>query len=122
MRPCCVVSSVVGASPRAASRAAPRVGLAGLALGVVIAGSTPATAYAQAWVGDQGSLDVNLGYNLAISAKVIRAGGVSLPLSFLKYTGNKTMYPHPGGGKYDDGATHATLTDLKAAVRYQLLE
>jgi hypothetical protein len=151
MRPCRVVSSVVVASLRAASQAASRAALAGLALGLVIAGSTPITASAQAWVGDKGSLDVSLDYNLAISSKVIRDGdltdledagttsheialggeyvilpklaaSVSLPLAFLKYTGNKTMYTHTGGGKYDDGDTHATLTDLKAAVRYQVLE
>jgi hypothetical protein len=131
MRPCRVVSSVVVA--------------------LAVAGSTATTAHAQAWVGDKGSLDVNLDYNLAISSKVIEDGdapdlpdagttsheivlggeyvilprlaaSVALPLAFLKYTGNKTMYMHPGGGKYDDGKTHATLTDLKAAVRYQVLE
>jgi hypothetical protein len=143
MRPCRVVSSVVVASPRTA--------LAGLALGLVAAGSTPTTAHAQAWVGDKGSLDVSLDYNLAMSDKVIEDGdapdlvdagtttheivlggeyvilprlaaSVSLPLAFLKFTGNQMMYPHPGGGRYDDGKTHTTLTDLKAAVRYQVLE
>ena len=142
MRPCRVVS-------RAVARALTFV--LGVALGLVLGVLAPATAHAQAWVGDKGSLDVNLDYNLAISSKVIRdadlddlpdagsttheivlggeyvimpklAASVSLPLSLLKYTGNKTMYTHGGGGKYDDGNTHATLTDLKAAVRYQLLE
>jgi hypothetical protein len=137
MRPCRVVSSVVAALA--------------FTIALVLGVSAPTTAHAQAWVGDKGSLDVSLDYNLAISNKVIRDGdltdlpdagsttheislggeyvilpklaaSVSLPLSLLKYTGNKTMYPHLGGGKYDDGATHATLTDLKAAVRYQLLE
>jgi hypothetical protein len=121
-------------------------------IGLLIAlASMWSTAHAQAWVGDKGSLDVSLDYNLAISSKVIRDGGqadlpdagtttqqvtlggeyvairnlaasISLPLVFLKYTGNLTMYPHAGGGKYDDGATHATLTDLRATARYQLFE
>jgi|SRR5689334_5140789 len=123
----------------------------GLAVGVVAAGSAWSAAHAQAWVGDQGSLDVSLDYNLAISNKVIRDGGqtdlpdagtttqeftlgaeyvplpklavgVALPFVLLKYTGNLTMYPHNGGGRYDDGLTHSTLTDFRAAARYQLLE
>lgn len=136
MRPCRVVPSA----------------LAPVLIGLLIAlASTWSTAHAQAWVGDKGSLDVSLDYNLAISSKVIRDGGqadlpdagtttqqvtlggeyvairnlaasISLPLVFLKYTGNLTMYPHAGGGKYDDGATHATLTDLRATARYQLFE
>ena len=44
------------------------------------------------------------------------------PFGALKYTGNKTAYPHPGGGSYDDGKTHTTLTDLRGGVRYQVLE
>ena len=107
-------------------------------------------AHAQAWVEDKGNLGLNLDYNLAISDKIVHdstmatpdAGtttqefaisaeyipiphlGVtaSLPLVLLKYTGDKTLYPHPGGGSYDDGATHTTLTDLRAGVRYQVLE
>ena len=106
-------------------------------------------AHAQAWVGHKGGLDVELDYNLAISDTVVVAGdedfadagtttqqitfgveytpieklavGVTLPLVFLKYTGNKMIYPHPAGGKYDDGKTHATLTDLRAGGRYQVL-
>jgi len=118
-------------------------------------------AHAQAWVGDKGSLDVSLDYNLGISNKVIgdskldidpaQAGNqskfpdagttthqialaaefvplrnlavtVGLPFVFLKYTGNKTAYPHPGGGSYDDGTTFKTPTDLRTGVRYQMLE
>lgn len=134
MRPCRVISNLVVAS-----------------LALVAAGSAWNTAHAQAWVGDKGSLDVSFDYNLGISSKVIRDGGqsdfpdagtttqeltlgaqyvplpklsidVALPLVFLKYTGNLTMYPHRGGGRYDDGLTHSTLTDLRAAARYQLLE
>jgi hypothetical protein len=40
----------------------------------------------------------------------------------LTYTGNKTAYPHPGGGSYDDGDMHTTLTDLRVGARYQVLE
>ncbi len=109
-----------------------------------------ADARAQAWVGDQGALDLSLDYNLGISDKVVADEGpdfpdagttsqqftigaeytpipklavtVALPLVLLKYTGDKTLYPHPGGGSYDDGDTHATLTDLRAGVRYQVLD
>jgi hypothetical protein len=140
MRPCRVISSVVVAPLHV-----------GLALGLVAVGSASSTAHAQAWVGDRGSLDVSLDYNLAVSDKVIRDGGesdlpdagtttqeftlgaeyvvlpklavaVALPIELLKYTGSLTMYPHNGGGRYDDGLTHSTLTDLRAAVRYQLLD
>jgi hypothetical protein len=107
-------------------------------------------AHAQAWVGGQGELDLSLDYNLAVSGKVVGDGdieydnagttthqitlggeyvpiprlavGVALPLAFLKYTGDQVLFPHPGGGRYDDGDTHATLTDLRAGARYQILE
>jgi hypothetical protein len=107
-------------------------------------------AHAQAWVDDKGHLEFSLGYNLGISDTVIVDKGsdgpdagattheitlageyvpiqhlavsVGLPLVLIEYTGNKTAYPHPGGGSYDDGNIHATLTDLRAGVRYQLLE
>ena len=119
----------------------------GLCLGIVATGST---ARAQAWVGGKGEVDASLDYNLGISDKVVGDQNVefpdagttthqitlaaeyvpiehlaveaSLPMGFFKYTGSKTAYPHPGGGRYDDGSTHATLTDLRAAVRYQVLE
>lgn len=149
MRPCRVDSSDIAAPHRMGRMG--RLGMSGLALGLLALGSMWSTAHAQAWVGDKGSLDVNLDYNLAVSSKVIRDGGetdlpdagtttqqftlgaeyvpmrnlavaVSLPLVLLKYTGNLTMYPHAGGGRYDDGLTHSTLTDLHAAVRYQLLD
>lgn len=107
-------------------------------------------AHAQAWVGDKGHLEFSLGYNLGISDTVIVDEGpdgpdagattheislageyvpvqhlavsVGLPLVLIEYTGNKTAYPHPGGGRYDDGNIHTTLTDLRAGARYQLLE
>jgi hypothetical protein len=112
--------------------------------------SLESTAHAQAWVGYKGSLDADLDYNLGISDKVLGSGGLdfpdsgttshqitlgaeyvpidklavnlSLPIVFLKYTGNKTAYAHPGGGEYDDGDLHTTLTDLRAQVRYQILD
>jgi hypothetical protein len=46
---------------------------------------------------------------------------VSLPFVALKYTGDKTAYPHPGGASYDNGKTHATLTDLRSTIRYAVL-
>src|SRR5690349_17593765 len=95
-------------------------------------------AHAQAWVGDRGNLDISLDYNLGTSSKVVETNGmsfpnagstthqftlgveyvpirllavdVSLPFVALKYTGDKTLYPHPGGGTYDDGSYHTTLT------------
>lgn len=106
------------------------------------------TAHAQAWVGPKGSLDLSLDYNLGISDKVVGDGSlefphagvqthqftldaeyviipklavdVSLPFIAIKYTG--MGYPHPGGGTYDDGKFHTTLTDLQGRFRYQLLD
>lgn len=117
---------------------------------LVALGSAWHDAHAQAWVADKGALDLSLDYNFATSDKVVGdkdiefpdagsrthqftigaeyvpiaklAVNVALPLALLAYTGNKTAYPHPGGGSYDDGSTHATLTDLRAGVRYQVLE
>ena len=113
-------------------------------------GASSTDARAQAWVGEKGGLDLGLDYNLGISDKVIPDEGmdfidagttthqltlgaeyvpvprlavnVSLPFVALKYTGNRTAYPHAGGGSYDDGDTHTTLTDLRAGVRYQVLQ
>lgn len=124
-----------------------------IALALVAAGSAWSDARAQAWVGEQGALDLSLDYNFGISDKVVDdlGGGagdfqdagttshqvtvgaeyvpvrrlavtVALPIVALKYTGNPTAYPHPGGGSYDDGKLHTTLTDLRAGVRYQVLE
>lgn len=106
-------------------------------------------AHAQAWVGGKGELDLSLDYNFAYAGKVLGDGdieyldagsttqqitlgaeyvpvprlavGVALPFAFLKYSGDP-KYMHPGGGRYDDGDTHATLTDLRAGARYQILE
>jgi len=55
------------------------------------------------------------------------AFNVSLPLAILKLTGDPTINRHLGGscntiGCYDDGNLHATLTDLRAGARYQLLD
>jgi hypothetical protein len=102
-----------------------------------------------AWVEGQGSLTLGLNYNYAQSDKVIGdstqfpdagvrtqeamarveyvpishlAVDAQLPFQAIQYVGSKTLYPHPGGGKYDDGSNHYTLTDFRADVRYQLLE
>jgi hypothetical protein len=131
MRPCRVVFSVAVAS-------------------VVAFGPAWSDAHAQAWVADKGALDFSLDYNFATSNKVVGDGSfespqagttthqftlggeyvpvsylaltVALPFALLTYTGNKTAYPHPGGGSYDDGNAHATLTDLRVGARYQILE
>lgn len=115
---------------------------------LVIAIGSAGEAHAQAaWVGEQGSLDINFDYNLGISSKVLgeeeefdNAGvtthqltlgaeytpieklavGVALPLALIKYN-DPGNFPHGAGGSYDDGDTHATLTDLRAGVRYQVL-
>jgi hypothetical protein len=119
---------------------------------LVAQGSASRDAHAQAWVGNKGALDLSMDYNFAKSDKVIQDKGpdapdagttthqftlgaeyvpvshlalnVALPLVLLKYTGNRVDpgYKHPGGGSYDDGSTHTTLTDLRAGVRYQVLE
>jgi len=132
MRPCRVIFSVAVASV------------------LVGFGSMWSDAHAQAWVGDTGGLDLSLDYNLGISDSVIQDKGaditnagttahqftlgaeyvpvnhlavnVALPFELLKYTGPPGSNPHPGGGKYDDGSTHATLTDLRIGARYQVLE
>jgi hypothetical protein len=132
MRPCRVIFSIA------------------VALILVAFGSAWSDVHAQAWVGDKGALDLSLDYNLGISDKVIQDKGadipnagttthqftlgaeyvpidhlavnVALPFALLKYTGTLGAYPHPGGGKYDDGSTHATLTDLRVGARYQVLE
>ncbi len=120
-----------------------------VALGLVASGATWSVAHAQAWVGEKGSLNVGLDYNLAISDSVygdeetFPNGGTtahqvmlgveyapverlavtaSLPFLALKYTGDKVNAPHPGGGRYDDGNIHTTLTDLRIGARYQVLE
>lgn len=121
-----------------------------LAVALVAGSAAMHTASAQAWVAPKGELDLSLDYNLGKSDKVIGEGSlefpdagttthqftvgaeyvplprlavnVGLPLAVLKYTGNKTAYPHPGGGRYDDGSAHATLTDLRVGARYQVLE
>lgn len=140
MRPCPVRSSVVRTCVLAALPA----------LALVALGSAWSEARAQAWVAEKGSLDLDLDYNLGLSNKVVgdkgitfpKAGttthqltlgaeyvpiprlavSVGLPLALLKYTGDKMAYAHPGGGSYDDGSVHGTLTDLRAGVRYQVLE
>jgi hypothetical protein len=61
-----------------------------------------------------------LGADYVIISKL--AASIQVPLAMLKYTGDETLYPHAGGGEYDDGDYHTTLTDLRAGVRYQVLE
>lgn len=105
-------------------------------------------AHAQAWVGPAGSLDLSLDYNFGKSDKVVVDKGtdfanagttthqetisaeyvpvehlaidLAIPLAELEYTGDKTIYPHPGGGTYDDGKFHTTFTDLRFGAHYQL--
>jgi hypothetical protein len=121
------------------------------ALIFVAVGSAGTEARAQAWVGEKGSLDLSLDYNLAVSSKIIESDGgpdipdagvtshtfmmgaeyvplpklavnVAVPLTMLKFTGNAAIFTHPAGGSYDDGTTHTTLTDLRVGTRYQVLE
>lgn len=122
-----------------------------------------ADAHAQAWVSDQGSLDLGLDYNFATSSKVVFESAEDFPLTefpdagtqshqlelgveytpirklalnlrmpfvMLKYTGRMNAagdgpapeYAHAGGGSYDDGSFHGTLTDLRLGARYAVLE
>jgi hypothetical protein len=133
MRPCRVVFSVAVASA------------------LVAVGSGWSAAHAQAWVADKGALDLSLDYNFATSDKVVAdsagmdfldagttthqftvgaeyvpidrlAVNVALPFALLTYNGILNKYPHPGGGSYDDGSAHATLTDLRVGARYQVLD
>jgi hypothetical protein len=116
---------------------------------LLLACLTPGVAAAQAWVDDKGSLDLSFDYNLGISSKVVAgdedfpdggttshqlqlgadyviisklAASIQIPFLMLKYTGDKTLYTHPGGGKYDDGDLHSTLTDLRFGARSPVLE
>jgi hypothetical protein len=117
-----------------------------ICIGTIAAMATDA--HAQAWVPDKGGLGVSLDYNFFTSSKVVTdtdlefddAGSTghqitlgaeyapidklgitaSLPVVMLKYTGSDA-FVHPGGGEYDDGDFHTTLTDLRAGARYQVL-
>jgi hypothetical protein len=111
-------------------------------------GATAGDAGAQAWVGERGEIGLGLDYNLGISSKVVGAEeefldagttahqlalgaeyvpldklavSLTLPVVALKYTGDRMTFPHPGGGSYDDGKYHTTLTDLRLGARYQVL-
>jgi hypothetical protein len=115
---------------------------------LVLVLAVPSLAHAQAWVGEKSSLEASLNYNYGFSDKVIgkdvefpdtgtkshqftvNAGyvpieklGVDVALPFLavKYTGDPVGAEHPGGGTYDDGSLHGTLTDLRFGARYQIL-
>jgi hypothetical protein len=115
---------------------------------VVLVISHWTTASAQAWVGYKGGLGVDLDYNLGISDTIVGdeeeftpagtqghtltlgveyvpieklAVNVQLPIAFLKYTGSPD-FEHPGGGTYDDGKIHTTLTDLRLGTRYMVLQ
>jgi len=81
---------------------------------------------------DKGTNFANAGtttHQLTLGAEYVPvdrlAVNVALPFALLKYNGAIPVIPgyaHPGGGRYDDGNTHTTLTDLRAGVRYQVLE
>lgn len=117
---------------------------------VVVFGPSDAAAQG-AWVGDKGNLDLGLDYNFAKSDKVVADGdapdfdeagttthqfvlsgeyvpipklaiNLQVPLVMLSYNGELNRYPHPGGGTYDDGDLHTTLTDLRFGARYQVLD
>lgn len=111
--------------------------------------ASAAPASAQAWVPLEGELGIDLDYNFFTSDKVVTdtdrtfedagttghqltlgaeyvpipklAISAALPVVMLKYTGSD-MYRHDGGGRYDDGDFHTTLTDLRFGARYQVLE
>lgn len=121
-----------------------------LAIAALAVTLSPLAAHAQAWVPDQGNLGLDLDYNFFTSSRVVTdttenfedAGTTghqlsigaeytpidklsitaTIPMVSLKYTGDQVMWAHPGGGEYDDGDYHTTLTDFRAGVRYAVLE
>src|SRR5512144_2862586 len=104
-------------------------------------------AHAQAWVGDPKSLTLDLAYHYVPSTSVVLTPDMSVPdrptqnhiftlaaeyvpienlsidaqvpFALVQYTGTAMHLPP---GKWDDGSAHATLTDFRADVRYQLLD
>ncbi len=120
------------------------LGVASLVLAIGLATS----AHAQgAWVGERGSLNVDLAYQYVPSTTVVSTPDVevpdrptknhvitlgleytpidklaveaALPLAMVKYTG---MAAHNPPGEWDDGEMHTTLTDLRLGARYQVLD
>ena len=74
-----------------------------------------------------------LSHQLTLSGEYVPvrklAVNLQLPMQMLKYRGDVANgmpsvvgYQHPGGGSYDDGDYHTTLTDLRVGARYQVLE
>lgn len=119
-----------------------------IALALTYLALHPTSAHAQgAWAGTEKSLTVDLGYQYVPSSTVvvnpdteiddrptrnhvITLGAAyvpieklvveaALPFAMVKYAGDDAHFP---AGKWDDGDYHATLTDLRAGVRYQVLE
>ena len=123
---------------------------AGLAALFIMASVGERSAAAQgAWVDEAGSLTGGLNYSFNSSPNVVAdsdtkfegeditahtvsfsaeytpidhlAIDATLPLTMLKFGGGEDApgFPH---GDYDDGDYHTTLTDLRANVRYQVLQ
>jgi hypothetical protein len=118
-----------------------------IAIASLVVAAIAADVQAQAWVGEKGGLDVDLSYQYVPSSAVVFSPdeqiedrptrnhiitlgtsyvpidklelGITLPLAMVKYTGT-TAHTRPG--VWDDGKTHATLTDLRFGARYQLLD
>lgn len=121
-----------------------------LALVTVTLGLTEGESAAQAWVGPKGGLDLSLDYNFAFASMTIAnsdvefpdsgvqshelrigaeyvpidrlAVNLAIPFVALKYTGDRELYMHPGGARYDDGSYHATPTDLRLGARYAVID
>jgi hypothetical protein len=126
-------------------RVAALVGVGFLAV-ILHAGS----ADAQAWVPYQGNLNVGLSYNFGFADTLTETDGdefedihisshtftlsaeyvpidrlavdVSLPLGGFKYDKDASGDAYAPHGDYDDGDTHFTLTDLRADVRYMIVD
>jgi hypothetical protein len=109
---------------------------------------SPATASAQAWVGEQNSATVGLSYVYGTSDRLVvhelddsdafikhhaidleveyvtPVEGLALTASLLSIATrwDETSDPHPPAlGEWDDGEYHFTVTDFTPAVRYQFL-
>jgi hypothetical protein len=120
-----------------------------LSILVALAGGS-AIAEAQAWVDYQGSLRGGLSYSYGFASDLLESEGevfedtfvtnhnttfdieyvplerlavsVALPLIGLKYDEDKSGAAYAPHGPYDDGDTHFTLQDMRADVRYMILD
>lgn len=87
-----------------------------------VVGDTPSSGGAQIEFPNGGSTTHQFTLGVEYNPIDKLAVNVSLPYQLLRYNGQLNLYPHLGGGAYDDGNTHGTFTDLRGGVRYQVLD